>query len=74
MRYKEFGSTGKMLSVYGFGGAKFRNDKSVEENADRVVYAYEKGVNHFDSNNGYTDSEEIFALAMRNFKRDTYFK
>ena len=50
MRYKEFGKTGKMLSVFGFGGAKFRNGKSVEENAERVIYAYEKGINHFDSN------------------------
>lgn len=62
-----------MLSVFGFGGAKFRNGRSVEENAERAIYAYEKGVNHFDSNSGYTDSEEIFSLAMCNFKRDTYF-
>lgn len=73
MRYKEFGSTGKKLSVFGFGGAKFRNGKSVEENAECVIYAYENGVNHFDSNPHYTDSEEVFSLAMRNFKRDTYF-
>ena len=73
MRYKEFGKTGKMLSLFGFGGAKFRNGKSVEENAEQVIYAYEKGVNHFDSNSGYTDSEEIFSLALCNFKRDTYF-
>ncbi|MHB1484311.1 MAG: aldo/keto reductase [Saccharofermentanales bacterium] len=73
MRYKEFGSTGKKLSVFGFGGAKFRNGKSVEENAQRVVYAFEKGVNHFDSNAGYTDSEAVFSLAMRNFKRNEYF-
>ena len=73
MRYKEFGKTGKMLSVFGFGGAKFRNGKSVEENAERVMYTHEKGVNHFDSNSGYTDSEEIFSLAMHNIKRDKYF-
>lgn len=73
MRYKEFGKTDKMLSVFGFGGAKFRNGKSVEENAERVIYAYKKGINHFDSNSNYTDSEEIFSLALRDFKRDTYF-
>jgi len=73
VKNKEFGKTGKMLSVFGFGGAKFRNGKSVEENAECVMYAYEKGINHFDSNSGYTDSEDIFSLAMRNIKRDAYF-
>lgn len=73
MRFNEFGSTGKMLSAFGFGGAKFRNGKPNEENAERVLYAYEKGVNHFDSSEGYGNSEEVFSLAVRNLKRDTFF-
>lgn len=52
MRYNDFGNTGIKLSVLGFGGAKFRNGKSNEENAERVLYAIHKGVNHFDSGVG----------------------
>lgn len=72
MTYKEFGSTGKKLSVFGFGGAKFRNGKPHEENAALVRYAIEKGVNHFDSGMGYANSEEIFALAVKGLARGTF--
>ena len=63
MKYKQFGNTGIKLSVFGFGGAKFKNGKTNEENAELVLYAIERGVNHFDAGVGYTNSEEIFGLA-----------
>ena len=72
MWYKPFGRTRKKLSVFGFGGSRFRNEKSVDENAELVAYAYEKGVNHFDSCPGYTASEEVFSQALRGCPRDTY--
>lgn len=73
MRYNEFGKTGVRLSVLGFGGAKFRNGKSNEENAERVLYAIDKGVNHLDSGVGYTNSEVIFGLAVKQLKRETFY-
>ena len=74
MKYNKFGKTDIELSVLGFGGAKFRNTgKSNEENSERVLYAISKGVNHFDSNIGYTNSEEIFGLAIKQSKRDELY-
>ena len=34
MILKEFGSTGIKLSTFGFGGGRFRNGKSNEENVE----------------------------------------
>ena len=42
MRYVEYGKTGKQVSVVGFGGLRFDLEKSDEENAKLVKYAYEK--------------------------------
>ncbi|WP_211724915.1 aldo/keto reductase, partial [Klebsiella pneumoniae] len=59
--------TGKMDSVVGYGGLRFDLEKSNQENADLVKYAYEKGINYFDTAPGYCDdrSEDIFGLAFR---------
>ncbi|AXU74602.1 aldo/keto reductase [Clostridioides difficile] len=67
MRYVEYGKTGKMISVVGYGGLRFDLEKSNQENADLVKYAYEKGINYFDTAPGYCDdrSEDIFGLAFR---------
>lgn len=67
MRYVEYGKTGKMVSVVGYGGLRFDLEKSNQENADLVKYAYEKGINYFDTAPGYCDdrSEDIFGLAFR---------
>ena len=73
MRYKPFGSTGKRLSVFGHGGAKYRNYDDIDNNIDNVRYAYAKGINHFDSCPGYANSEELFSRALCEFKRDTYY-
>jgi len=73
VRYKEFGKTGVKLSVFGHGGAVFRHAKSIEESAERVLYAIDQGVNHFDTGIGYTNSEEVFGLAVRQLKRDSFY-
>jgi hypothetical protein len=60
MRYKEFGQTGKKVSVLGFGGMRF-NPKD-EEGAIRTVHrAVELGINYFDTAPGYCeDKSEMF--------------
>lgn len=67
MRYVEYGKTGKMVSVVGYGGLRFDLEKSDQENVDLIKYAYEKGINYFDTAPGYCDdrSEDIFGLAFR---------
>ena len=73
MRYKEFGITRKRLSVFGYGGAKYKNRDELDNNIENVKYAYSKGINHFDSCPGYANSEELFSRALCDFKRDTYY-
>ncbi|MHB1154562.1 MAG: aldo/keto reductase [Eubacteriales bacterium] len=75
MRYNEYGKTGIALSVIGCGGTRFDSEKSIEENADRLVYAYSKGVNHFDSAPGYDHyrNEDIIASAFSQMDRNKIF-
>ncbi len=67
MRYVRYPGTDKMVSSVGFGGLRFDKSKSNEENAKLVIYAYEKGINYFDTAPGYVDdrSEDIMGIAIR---------
>jgi hypothetical protein len=65
MRYQEYGSTGKNVSVIGFGGMRFNQDLPDEENAELVRYACSQGINYFDTAPGYGKSEDIFGIALQ---------
>ena len=67
MKYVKYGNTNKDVSVVGFGGLRFDLDKSNEENAKLIKYAYDKGINYFDTAPGYCNdrSEDIFGVAFR---------
>lgn len=65
MIYKEYGKTGKKVSTIGFGGMRFKNQDDVDECAELVHYAYEKGVNYFDTAIGYGKSEELLGTAFK---------
>ncbi len=75
MRYSEFGKTGKMVSAIGFGGMRFDLSKSPEANAALLKYAFDKGINYFDTAPGYCadKSEEIFGIGFKKLPRDQYF-
>ena len=75
MIYSEYGKTGKMVSAVGFGGMRFDMEKSLEENAELVRYAFEKGINYFDTAPGYHEgeSEEIYGIAFKEMPRDKFF-
>jgi hypothetical protein len=75
MQYSEYGSTGKLVSAVGFGGMRFDTEKSLEENADLIRYAFDKGINYFDTAPGYCGgkSEEIFGVAFKNMPREKFF-
>jgi predicted aldo/keto reductase-like oxidoreductase len=75
MRYSEFGKTGKRVSAIGFGGMRFNLKDAVENNAGLLQYAFDKGINYFDTAPGYCEdkSEEIFGLAFQKLPRDKYF-
>ena len=67
MEKRKLGRTGLEVSVIGFGGipiiALTRN------NAENVVrYAYEKGINYFDTARAYGDSEEKIGSALKDVR------
>ena len=77
MIYREYGNTGAKVSVVGFGGMRFDELKSNEENAQLLLYAQSKGINYFDTAPTYCSdtSEDIFGVALKQMteSRDSYY-
>lgn len=77
MQYKEYGKTGKKVSVIGFGGMRFRKEdyeKSLEKSAEVVRRASELGINYFDTAPNYCDdkSEDIMGEAFKDMPNPFY--
>lgn len=79
MKYREYGNTGKKISVLGFGGNRFpksltSTEAGREECAKIVVRANDLGINVFDIAPIYGDGygEYIFGLAFSNMKNPYY--
>src|SRR6516165_3056413 len=77
MIYKDYGKTGKKVSILGFGGMRFRKEdyeRDPELSAQVVRRASELGVNYFDTAPFYCDdrSEEIFGLAFKKMPNPFY--
>ena len=72
MLYNEYGKTGANVSVVGFGGMRFDESLSNEANAELLRYAFDKGINYFDTAPGYCGdrSEDIFGVAMKQMAAD----
>ena len=71
MLYREYGQTGKKVSLLGFGGMRFANIDNHEECVRTMVAAAEGGINYFDTAPGYfeTKSETVFGKGFAEFKR-----
>lgn len=69
MIYKKYGKTGIDVSAIGFGGMRFADQNDVESCASLVKYAYDQGVNYFDTAPGYGKSEELFGVALKEMKK-----
>lgn len=69
MIYSEF--CGKKVSRLGFGCMRF--PKTFEETKQCLDYAYEKGVNYFDTAYVYNNSEVTLGKIIKNYKRDTFY-
>jgi predicted aldo/keto reductase-like oxidoreductase len=78
LRYKEYGKTGKKVSVIGFGGMRFKKEdytQSLDICAEMVRKASELGINYFDTApvhycGGY--GEKIFGEAFKNMPNPFY--
>ncbi len=78
MLTKPYGKTGKDVTVISCGGMrfdKFETPEEIEKAAELVHYAYEKGINYFDTAPFYCNdkSEEIFGLAFKQMKPGTFY-
>jgi len=74
MIYREYGKTGKMVSVLGFGGMRFLENEPLEKSAEIVIRAAELGINYFDTAPYYCHdhSEEIFGLALQQIRQPVF--
>ena len=72
---KKYGKTGKDVSVISFGGMRFPNPADIDASAELVRYAYEKGINYFDTAPFYCDdkSEDICGAAFAHMDRSKFY-
>jgi predicted aldo/keto reductase-like oxidoreductase len=71
MIYREYGLTGKSVSVLGFGGMRFDHIDQQDECVELMVRAAKGGINYFDTAPGYfgTKSEEVYGLGLAELRR-----
>jgi len=75
MQTRPYGKTDMNFSLIGFGGMRFDNPQDIDANAEIVLHAYDRGVNHFDTAPGYCQqkSEEILGAAIKHMDRDRVY-
>lgn len=71
MIYRDYGKTGKKVSILGFGSMRFKNIDKTDECVEMMLEAARGGVNYYDTAPGYfgTKSEAVFGEAFTEFKR-----
>ncbi len=71
MIYREYGRTGKKVSILGFGGMRFKNIDDRRGCVSLMTEAAEAGVNYFDTAPAYfgTRSEEVFGEGFAELRR-----
>ena len=71
MEYREYGKTGKKVSVLGLGAMRFENPEDIDRAAETVLRAHQKGINYFDTAPAYCGekSEIIVGRALQEIKK-----
>jgi len=79
MQYRIYGKTKARVSLLGFGAMRLPMNKKgkvdLDKSTEMMRFAYEHGVNIFDSHPNYCSkqSETAIGIAMEGIPRDTYF-
>lgn len=75
MLYRPLGKTGKDISVISFGGMRFSEPENRQKSSETILYAYEQGINYFDTAPLYCDdrSENIFGQALCQLPRESFY-
>jgi predicted aldo/keto reductase-like oxidoreductase len=71
MIYREYGQTGKKVSLLGFGGMRFKNVDDHDECVRMMAAAAKGGINYFDTAPGYfeTRSETVFGKGFAEMRK-----
>ena len=71
MQYREYGRTGKKVSLLSFGGMRFADIDNHDECIAMMVAAAEGGINYFDTAPGYCEgkSEIVFGKGFAELRR-----
>ena len=71
MLYREYGQTGKNLSVIAAGGMRFADPENIENAAEVIIEAAKLGINYFDTAPMYcnNNSQKIFGVALKEVKK-----
>jgi predicted aldo/keto reductase-like oxidoreductase len=71
MIYRDYGKTGKKVSLLGFGGMRFKNIENHDECVNMMIAAAKGGVNYFDTAPKYfgIQSEEVFGEGLAEMRR-----
>ncbi|MFC1468054.1 aldo/keto reductase [Verrucomicrobiota bacterium] len=75
MLYKEYGKTGKKVSVISAGGMRHADPENLENSTETLLRAYENGINYFDTAPTYCDdlSEKILGHATKQMKPGSFY-
>lgn len=82
MSYRTHNKSGDVVSLLGYGGMRWptlgkgRNAPLDQEEINRLIdYAYQHGVNYYDTSPRYCQgqSEEAMGIALSKYPRDSYF-
>lgn len=71
MIYRQFGNTGIEVSALGMGGMRFERPDDIDDMAEIVLRAHERGVTYFDTAPFYSNdkSEDIHGAAIKEMKK-----
>jgi len=72
MIYRDYGQTGKKVSLLGFGGMRFKNVDDHDECAALMLAAAKGGINYFDTAPGYfeTRSETVYGKGFAEMRKN----
>jgi predicted aldo/keto reductase-like oxidoreductase len=72
MLYREYGSTGKKISIISAGGMRYDKPNDIDESAEVPLTAARLGINYFDTAPGYSEdkSEIILGHAVKQMKKE----
>ena len=74
MQYREYGLTGKKVSLLGFGGMRFKNINNYDECIHTIITAAEGGITYFDTAPDYCEgkSEKVFGLGFAELRKRNF--